>query len=273
MGTLQSNVVEPDEIFYPESDGKPMAENTLQYRWIVTLIENLDAMLPDFVGGDLFWYPVKGHPEIVISPDLLVAFGRPKGDRPSYKNWAEEGVVPQVVGEVWSPSNTPAEKRKKLAFYEQYGVQEYYAYDPDAPRLQVYLRRENRLEEVSVVGGFVSPLLGIRFHLGPGEMEVYTPDGRRFERLSEVLERQRLLEAELRAEQGRAEAEFLRAEAESERTRAARKQAELARKQSEIEFARAETERAHAETERARAEAAEAQLRALQERLRALGLS
>jgi len=226
MGTVQSNVAEPEEIFYPESDGKPMAENTLQYRWIVTLIENLDAMLPDFVGGDLFWYPVKGHPEIVISPDLLVAFGRPKGDRPSYKNWAEEGVVPQVVGEVWSPSNTRSEKRKKLSFYEQYGVQEYYSYDPDAPRLQVYLRRNNRLEEVSVVGGFISPLLGIRFHFGPGEMEVYTPDGRRFERLSEVLERQRILEAELRAEQGRAEAEFLRAEAEVERAEAARQQAE-----------------------------------------------
>ena len=29
----------PGEVFYPESDGKPMAENTLQYRWMVLLIE------------------------------------------------------------------------------------------------------------------------------------------------------------------------------------------------------------------------------------------
>ena len=36
----------PGEVFYPESDGKPMAENTLQYRWIVLLIENIRNLFP-----------------------------------------------------------------------------------------------------------------------------------------------------------------------------------------------------------------------------------
>ncbi|MET0099833.1 MAG: Uma2 family endonuclease, partial [Arthrospira platensis] len=31
----------PADILYPDSDGKPMAENTLQYRWIVRLVSNL----------------------------------------------------------------------------------------------------------------------------------------------------------------------------------------------------------------------------------------
>ena len=54
-----------------------MAENTLQFRWIVTIKEGLDRVFRDrpdvFVAGDLFWYPVEGHPEICLAPDVLVA--------------------------------------------------------------------------------------------------------------------------------------------------------------------------------------------------------
>ena len=49
------------QYLYPDSDGKPMAENTLQYRWIVRLVTNLKRLFQDqvvFVAGDLLWYPV-----------------------------------------------------------------------------------------------------------------------------------------------------------------------------------------------------------------------
>jgi hypothetical protein len=72
-------------ITYPQSDGQPMADNTKQFRWIVTIQGGLDALLRTnpqvFVGGDLLWYPVEGHPEMCMAPDVLVAFGRPKDDR------------------------------------------------------------------------------------------------------------------------------------------------------------------------------------------------
>lgn len=75
----------PKEIVYPESDGLPMADNTIQYRWIVTIEGGLEAQYaaePNvFVAGNLFWYPVEGHPEIFQTPDILVVFGRLKGDR------------------------------------------------------------------------------------------------------------------------------------------------------------------------------------------------
>jgi Uma2 family endonuclease len=94
-------------IVYPDSDGKPMAENTLQYQWIVKItggLEHLFANDPDvFVAGDLFWYPVEGHPEIRLAPDTLIAFGRPKGNRGSYRQWVEGGISPQVVFEVIAP--------------------------------------------------------------------------------------------------------------------------------------------------------------------------
>ena len=35
-------------------------------------------------------------------------------------------MAPQVVFEVLSPGNTPAEMKRKRLFYERYGVKEYY---------------------------------------------------------------------------------------------------------------------------------------------------
>jgi hypothetical protein len=32
------------EIIYPDSDGEPMADNTKQFRWIVTVKENLEIL-------------------------------------------------------------------------------------------------------------------------------------------------------------------------------------------------------------------------------------
>src|SRR5438552_573760 len=91
-----SSILPDEDIEYPESDGQPMAENTLQFRWIVTIEGGLDALFRDepnvFVAGDLLWYPVQGSNTIRTAPDALVVFGRPKGDRGSYMQWREEGI-------------------------------------------------------------------------------------------------------------------------------------------------------------------------------------
>ncbi len=77
------------EIVYPDSDGMPMADNTLQFQWIVTIKENLESLFRDrtdvFVAGDNLIYPVKGDNTIRLAPDVYVAFGRPKGHRGSYR--------------------------------------------------------------------------------------------------------------------------------------------------------------------------------------------
>src|SRR5262249_20740246 len=132
-------------IVYPESDGLPMAENTKQLRWIVVLYGNLAALFRDapavFVGGNQFWYPVEGEPEIRAAPDVYVVFGRPKGDRGSYQQWQEGGLPMTVVFEVLSPGNTHAEMVQKHSFYEEHGAEEYYVYDPDKNSLLVYMRQ------------------------------------------------------------------------------------------------------------------------------------
>ena len=171
-------------IIYPDSDGLPMSDNTKQFRWIVTIKENLEliyAQNPDvFVAGDLLWYPVEGNNTIRQAPDVMVAIGRPKGDRGSYQQWREEGIAPQVVFEILSPGNRLGEMHRKLRFYEQYGVSEYYLYDPDRLDFTGWMRSEDRLESIEQPTDWISPLLGIRFKLEPDGLVIYRPDGQTF---------------------------------------------------------------------------------------------
>ena len=171
-------------IVYPESDGQPMADNTRQFEYIVMIQGGLAALFADrpdvFVAGDLLWYPVEGQPHIRAAPDAMVVFGRPPGHRGSYLQHEEDHIAPQVVFEVLSPGNTPAEMRKKRGFYDRYGVEEYYEYDPDRGTLKGWLRRDGRLEPIDPMEGWVSPLLGIRFGLEGTDLALYDPDGQRF---------------------------------------------------------------------------------------------
>lgn len=215
---VQTPSVEKTDIVYPESDGQPMADNTKQFRWIVTIKEGLEALFADdpdvFVAGDLLWYPVEGRPDIRQAPDVLVAFGRPKGDRGSYLQWQEEDIPPQVVFEIMSPGNTVAEMTRKFRFYERYGIEEYYVYDPDTGELSGWQRQGELLEEIEEMVGWVSPRLGIRFDLDGIELVLYRPDGERFATYVELMAQrdqaeQRAEEAERRAEQAEERAQRL----------------------------------------------------------------
>ncbi|MCS6796451.1 MAG: Uma2 family endonuclease [Raineya sp.] len=191
-----------EEIIYPDSDGERMADNTKQFNWIVLLKEGLEAMYASdpnvFVAGDLLWYPVEGKPTIRKAPDVMVVFGRPKGDRGSYKQWQEDNIPPQVVFEINSPSNTALEMHKKMLFYQKYGVQEYYFYDPDTNELMVWLRKGEGFVFFEVEQEWQSPLMGVRFVIDKqeGTMHVYRPTGERFATYTEIM--QILTEAELK---------------------------------------------------------------------------
>ncbi|MCT7995674.1 Uma2 family endonuclease [Laspinema olomoucense] len=190
-------------IIYPESDGQPMADNTEQFRWIVTIQGGIDALFKDdlnvFVAGDLLWYPVEGNNKLRVAPDVMVAFGRPKGKRGSYLQWQEDNIPPQVVFEVLSPGNTLTEMAKKLEFYQRYGVEEYYIYDPDRIDFGGWIRTDNQLTSIESITGWVSPRLGVRFEMAEEGLELYRPDGRKFSTYIE-LDTQRQL-AEERAQQ------------------------------------------------------------------------
>jgi Uma2 family endonuclease len=266
---MSSTTVETAPIVYPDSDGMPMADNTQQFRAIVTIQGNLDALFRDrddvFVAGDLLWYPVEGRPDIRRAPDVLVAFGRPKGDRGSYRQWEEGGIAPQVVFEVLSPGNTLTEIAAKFEFYDTYGVEEYYVYDPERGEMTGWRQAAGRLRVIEEIDGWVSPRLGVKFRREGGDVRLYLPDGRPFVSFVE-------LQAQLEQERQRAEAEQQRAEAERQRAEAERQRAEAEQQRAEAEAqARTEAERraeaeAQARTEAERRAEAEAQARTEAER-------
>ncbi|MEH2210715.1 Uma2 family endonuclease [Nostoc sp.] len=200
-------------IIYPDSDGQPMADNTKQFELIVWIKNNLELLFGNdpnvFVAGDLLWYSVEDDNKLRQAPDVMVVFGRSKGYRGSYQQWLEDNIPPQVVFEIWSPGNRISKMAKKLEFYERYGVEEYYLYEPDVVDLTGWQRRNSRLEVIDQMVGWVSPRLGVRFELTEEELQIYRPDGDRFLTFLE-LDRQRQQERQ-RAEQAEAQLEALRA--------------------------------------------------------------
>ena len=232
----------PRLIRLPDSDGQPMADNTLQYEWIATLKGGCDALVADrddvFVAGDHLIYPVEpvGEADVIdvekvprIAPDVYVAFGRPKGHRGSYKVWEENGIFPQVVFEVWSPSNRLQQMEDKRLAYEEYGAEEYYIVYPDHPAfVEGWVRKDGRLTRVADIKTWISPRLGIRFDLRKGQLKVIRPDGTPFLTYLELNEK-------WTAEQERAEREARRAEsAEQAAAGEAAKAARLAAKLREL---------------------------------------
>ncbi len=209
--TTTTEVFELAAIDYPDDDGEPMADNTLQFKWIVLIKEGVEHLFQNepnvFVAGNLLWYPVEGEPTIRTAPDTMIAFGRPKGRRGSYKQWEEGNIAPQVVFEVLSPGNRPGEMAAKLAFYEKYGVEEYYVYDPDDGTLEGWRRVGDRLEEIPTMAGFVSPRLQIRFEPGEGAdaLMIFGPDGEPFLTHGEDIDRRKAAEQRAEAERQRAQ--------------------------------------------------------------------
>jgi Uma2 family endonuclease len=225
----QPQISTSTDVQYPESDGQPMADNTKQFRWIVVIEQNLEWLFKDnadvFVAGDLLWYPVEGNNSLSTAPDAMVVFGRPKGDRGSYLQWREDNIPPQVVFEILSPSNTQREMNRKLLFYNNYGVEEYYLYDPDHNQLKGWCHSDDGfLDQIEAISGWVSPRLTIRFELGE-ELQLYRSDGTPFlsfveinQKLEQEHQRTELLEQQVEQERQRAEQEQQRAEQSDQRT-------------------------------------------------------
>ena len=206
--------VTTEEIIYPCSDGQPMADSTIQYKLIVTIKEGCELLFKDdpnvFVAADLLWYPLERRNDISQAPDIMVIFGRSKEDRRSYLQFSEDNIAPQVVFEIRSFSDNQTKMSKKFSFYNRYGVEEYYLYDPAENELIGWQRIEGVLEVIEPIEGWISPRLGVRFELPETGLEIYRPDGEKFLSYSE-LDQQRELERR------RAEEEFQRAEEASQR--------------------------------------------------------
>jgi Uma2 family endonuclease len=162
------------ETYYPESDGKPMAESDLHRDVMTDLIHALKTRYigePNvYVAGNLLLYYVEGDPRQSVSPDVLVTWGIPKGHRKTYLLW-KEGRAPGFVIEVTSDSTRGEDLGKKKDLYLRLGVEEYILFDPLGdylhPRLQGHRLVLGRYQPIQLEadGSLLSRTTGLRLRI------------------------------------------------------------------------------------------------------------
>lgn len=143
------------EVFYPESDGRPMGETDVHITELLDLLAALRLRyrdMPDvYVGGDMLLYYVEGNPSRRVCPDVFVTFGIPKTPkRRSYFLW-REGRPPSMIIEVTSEGSRKEDQEKK-ELYARLGVEEYFIDDP----LDEYL--EPPLQGYRLIHGKYEPI-------------------------------------------------------------------------------------------------------------------
>ena len=271
--TAASNVpaAPADDVFYPCSDGKPMADNMWQANAIMNATGDLREALPTaLVAADILMYPEEGNKDNKIAPDVLVALGLGTHNRSSYFVWVE-GKPPDWVLEVASPGTQADDRGVKRHRYAAMGVPEYWMFDPKGG---VYPPGTPRLQGLKLVAGeyralppriaeggrtIRSEVLGLDIRVEGELLRFRDPaTGRDIPHRAEAV-----------AAAERAKAAAKRAEAQAKREAVQRKAAEA---KAEREAARADRQAARAIREasaRSSAEARVAQLEAALRRSRA----
>ncbi|MEH1831163.1 MAG: Uma2 family endonuclease [Nostoc sp.] len=123
---------QPTEVFYPSSDGEPLAES---YVHLYALLATLEVLRQYLLGrqatvlSNQFLYYAQGFPKLRVAPDVMVIFNVAPGGRDNYKVW-EEGQVPVVIFEMTSEGTKNQDMGFKKTLYEQLGVLEYWLFDP-----------------------------------------------------------------------------------------------------------------------------------------------
>jgi Uma2 family endonuclease len=232
------------EIEYPTSDGQPMAETTLHRKVMNDLIEGLErryADVPDvWVGCNLFLCYERGNPAAIVAPDVLLAKGVTKWDRPNYLLWDE--TPPSLVVEVTSRKTRREDQGKKKSLYERLGIEELVLFDPYGeylrPRLQGYGLVRGRYQSIPLEedGSLLSRNTGLwfkpegeRLRLVDAGEPILWPEELEAARRIEAAARRTEAAARQTAETRAAVAEARAAEAE-ERSRALEKELERLRK-------------------------------------------
>ncbi len=127
-----------DNIFYPESDGKNMAETDIHRKLLLYLTSCLELFFEKrekvYVTGNIMFYYEEGSIDEVVSPDVMIFFGVNKGNRTSYKTWEENDTLPSVIIELASRSTWHKDRTEKRELYEMMGVKEYYIFNPLYPK-------------------------------------------------------------------------------------------------------------------------------------------
>jgi Uma2 family endonuclease len=226
-----------DNVDYPTTDGKPMAETDTHREQMTDLIQTLQWRYRDrndvYVSGNLLFYYVKGNKRKHISPDVMVTFGIPKGRRDYYLLWVE-GRAPQVVIEITSSSTRHEDMVRKKNLYLQLGVHEYFVFDPHRDYIKAQLRGWRQIDGIWVPmlrNHMYSQVLGLELRIRNHWLRLREPAS------GEILP----TEAEL-AQAAEQHAQAAQAELHAERAAREHAEAELAALRAEVDRLRRQQE-------------------------------
>ncbi len=125
------------DVYYPESDGKPMGETDLHIHWMFRIRDILKWRYREhhtYVACNLLVYYQEGMPKKFLVPDVFVVKDSDPGFRRTYKLW-EEGQSPDCIFEVTSLGTRREDETVKPNKYAAMGVGEYFLYDPSSEYL------------------------------------------------------------------------------------------------------------------------------------------
>ncbi|WP_410223703.1 Uma2 family endonuclease, partial [Limnospira platensis] len=228
------------DVFYPSSDGEPLAETYDHVYVLMATMLVLKEYLKDrkaTVLADQFMYYAAGFPKLRVAPDVMVIFDVEPGGRDNYKIW-EEGQVPAVIFEMTSPSTKEQDQTVKKNLYESLEVKEYWLFDPKGQWITEQLRGYRLVgDSYQLITDNRSETLGLRLQVSGKIIDFYREDnGQKL-----------LIPDELYA--ALQEATLARIEAE-QRVETEKQRAETEKQRAETEKQRAETEKQRAETEK-----------------------
>lgn len=142
-----------EDIYYPSSDGKPMAETELHVRLLMSLYFMLREFLRDapdiWCGANMFWYWQRGRRDLCRAPDVMVVKGVDKRSRSSFQSWKDNNAVPCFIIELTSEDTWQEDLHAKRELYARLGVREYFLYDLEEKWLQPALQGF-RLDDLGV---------------------------------------------------------------------------------------------------------------------------
>lgn len=186
-----------------------MAETDVHVTLIADLLKTLRTHFSRTedvkVLADIFFYYEEGNPRKSIAPDVMIVSGVGKHSRRTFKLWEER--PPDVIFEISSRGTWKEDLQKKFFLYQDFGVKEYYIFDPEYDYLKdeplvAYHLKNGEFKSVKVKRGRVrSPFLNLDIVDTGKDLRLYNPKTKEFlptmEELSERATRAEKLESEV----------------------------------------------------------------------------
>jgi Uma2 family endonuclease len=176
-----------NDVYYPDSDGKPVGETPLHIRSLFYVMDQLNHWFAGdphtCVAGDMFVYYEEGNSRKHVSPDIFVAravAAKSESERRRYLVWLE-GKSPDLTIELTSQSTSDEDLTTKMVIYRDIlKVREYFLFDPEdiclKPRLQGFrLLGSDYVRIEPVAGRLPSEMLGLHLEADGFFLRFYEP--------------------------------------------------------------------------------------------------